>query len=74
MPVFKGHPPGWKVPEFPSTDYVDKDKGDVMKIKRKIIEIDEERCDGCGKCILSCAEGALAIVDGKAKVGEERRR
>jgi Pyruvate/2-oxoacid:ferredoxin oxidoreductase delta subunit len=39
-----------------------------MKIKRKIIEIDEERCDGCGQCILSCAEGALAIVDGKAKV------
>lgn len=39
-----------------------------MKVKRKIIEIDEERCDGCGQCILSCAEGALAIVDGKAKV------
>jgi Pyruvate/2-oxoacid:ferredoxin oxidoreductase delta subunit len=39
-----------------------------MKIKRKIIEIDEEKCDGCGQCIPSCAEGALAIVDGKAKV------
>lgn len=39
-----------------------------MQVKRKIIEIDEERCDGCGQCILSCAEGALAIVDGKAKV------
>lgn len=39
-----------------------------MKVRRKIIEIDEERCDGCGQCILSCAEGALAIVDGKAKV------
>ncbi len=38
---------------------------------RKIIEIDEEKCTGCGECILSCAEGALAIVDGKAKlVGE----
>ncbi|MFP4474158.1 MAG: ATP-binding protein [Desulfatibacillaceae bacterium] len=38
---------------------------------RKIIEIDEERCDGCGQCILSCAEGALELVDGKAKlVGE----
>ncbi len=39
-----------------------------MKIKRKIIQIDEERCDGCGQCILGCAEGALAIVDGTAKV------
>ncbi len=35
---------------------------------RKIIEINEEQCDGCGQCILHCAENALAIVDGKAKV------
>jgi ferredoxin len=35
---------------------------------RKIIEIDEERCDGCGNCIPSCAEGALAIIDGKARI------
>ena len=39
-----------------------------MKVRRKIIEIDEERCDGCGLCIIGCAEGALKIVDGKAKV------
>lgn len=39
---------------------------------RKIIEIDEELCNGCGECIPSCAEGALAIIDGKAKVIEDR--
>lgn len=39
-----------------------------MKVKRKIIEIDEERCDGCGQCALACAEGAIAIIDDKAKV------
>lgn len=39
-----------------------------MKIKRKIIEIDESRCDGCGNCVVACAESALKIIDGKAKV------
>ncbi len=43
-----------------------------MKVKRKIIEIDDELCDGCGQCTLSCAEGALQIIDGKARViGDE---
>jgi Fe-S-cluster-containing hydrogenase component 2 len=42
-----------------------------MKAPRKIIEIDEERCDGCGQCVPSCAEGALQVVDGKARlIGE----
>ncbi len=36
--------------------------------KRKIITIDEELCDGCGLCIPSCPEGALEIVDGKARL------
>jgi ferredoxin len=35
---------------------------------REIIEIDEEKCTGCGECIPNCAEGALQIVDGKAKL------
>jgi NAD-dependent dihydropyrimidine dehydrogenase PreA subunit len=39
-----------------------------MKVTRKIIQIDDERCDGCGNCVISCAEGALKIVDGKARV------
>jgi len=37
-------------------------------VLRKIIEIDEAKCDGCGDCIPSCAEGALAVVNGKVKV------
>lgn len=40
----------------------------MSKVKRKIIKIDEEKCTGCGQCVLSCAEGAIIIKDGKAKV------
>ncbi len=34
--------------------------------KRQIIRIDQEKCDGCGLCVPSCAEGAIQIVEGKA--------
>lgn len=43
-----------------------------MKNIRKIIEIDEELCDGCGQCVPDCAEGSLQIVDGKAKLVEDK--
>ena len=42
-----------------------------MKIKRKIIEIDEALCSGCGQCAAACAEGAIRIVEGKAKLVSE---
>jgi NAD-dependent dihydropyrimidine dehydrogenase PreA subunit len=43
-----------------------------MKVYRKIIEIDEDLCDGCGNCVPSCAEGALVMKDGKVKVIAEK--
>jgi ferredoxin len=39
--------------------------------KRKMIKINEEKCTGCGKCVLACAEGAIEIRSGKAKVVSE---
>lgn len=39
--------------------------------KRKIIKIDESKCTGCGLCIPNCAEGALQIINGKARLVKE---
>ena len=44
----------------------------AMKMKRAIIHIDEEACDGCGKCVSSCVEGDLKIVDGKLRLNAEK--
>lgn len=43
-----------------------------MKVIRKIIQIDEDLCNGCGNCVISCAEGAIQIIDGKAKVVKDK--
>ena len=43
-----------------------------MKVMRKIIEIDEELCDGCGQCVPACAEGAIEVIDGKARLVSEK--
>jgi ferredoxin len=39
-----------------------------MSVRRQIIKIDEEKCTGCGDCIPNCPEGALQVIDGKARL------
>jgi len=38
---------------------------------RKIVQIDQGKCDGCGLCVPSCAEGAIRIIDGKAEIAAD---
>lgn len=40
-------------------------------VKRQMVRIDEALCNGCGLCVVPCAEGAIEMVDGKAKVLQE---
>jgi ferredoxin len=40
--------------------------------KRKILKIDEAKCNGCGLCIPDCREGAIKIIDGKARIDDSR--
>ena len=40
-------------------------------VMRNIVKIDEEKCNGCGQCVNACAEGAIEIIDGKAKLVSE---
>jgi Pyruvate/2-oxoacid:ferredoxin oxidoreductase delta subunit len=43
----------------------------MTKVRRQIITIDEEKCNGCGDCVPACVEGALQVVDGKARLVKE---
>lgn len=40
-------------------------------VLRNILKIDEEKCNGCGQCVDACAEGAIEVIDGKAKLVSE---
>lgn len=43
----------------------------MTTVNRKIVRIDEDKCTGCGACVTPCAEGAIEIIDGKARLISE---
>lgn len=44
----------------------------ATKVLRKVIQIDEDKCDGCGLCVTACAEGALELKDGKVRLVSDK--
>ena len=44
---------------------------EIKKMIRKIIKIDEKKCNGCGACAAACHEGAIEMINGKAKLTRE---
>ncbi len=44
----------------------------MESVLRKIVHIDEEKCNGCGLCVPACAEGAIQIIDGKARLVDDK--
>ena len=44
----------------------------MATMTREIVRIDEDKCDGCGLCVPACAEGAIQIIDGKARLVDDK--
>ena len=57
--------------DVPMSDACRKVSNHGPMIVRNIVEIDEAKCDGCGHCVPACEEGAIRLIDGKARVVSE---